>query len=480
MIMLPKFDPEEYPTSLWAYLGDMSSYMPTAEDREKLLEYANKRVKIWDYFFRPKPEDIGKPVQEELTKRRIEAAEREAEGQHRLQDGLATLARLEQTHREELAAVEAQLLAIGNDTAARERSAAAKSMAYGATLAGVSAFIGLLLFGAYDTSSGADAIGPGCLLFMWVVVGLPMIFIGGLKFFSGDQRRSAKRVQAVIDAQQQQVRANWASRQLALQEEMKTQRERVAFAREILEHLVPHLRARIAKLERLLQDLWNQCPPIPTVDDVQTFLDADLKEMQQTAKEKLGVEGQTIKDPIVLQGPAEIQDPGSIPPTYLKGDRLKYLIARQFGTTRDGRIARHYGVFYFELLLITKAVLARYSVYFDFIRGESIRERASQQHFADIVMTDMRKEYRKIKINDEDVELEREPSMILSLSSGDQFTVTLPSDEYFAKLKARAFMYDAAQDAESALKIIMQQVKEAKQNLEVGQLAYIKEAERSD
>jgi hypothetical protein len=54
----------KYSDVLWDYLGDMP-YMPSYRDREQLTE--KKRIQLWDYFFRIKPSDVGKPQQQEIA-----------------------------------------------------------------------------------------------------------------------------------------------------------------------------------------------------------------------------------------------------------------------------------------------------------------------------------------------------------------------------------------------------------------------------
>jgi hypothetical protein len=68
-----------YPTDVWEYLQDMPN-MPSREDRDKLVrnvdqaenaveeQVAQRRVRIWDYFFRLQTELLGKPQKSELAK----------------------------------------------------------------------------------------------------------------------------------------------------------------------------------------------------------------------------------------------------------------------------------------------------------------------------------------------------------------------------------------------------------------------------
>ena len=58
----------KYPRDLWDYIEGLP-YMPSRADREKFFrnEEKRERIKLWDYFFRIKPEDVGKPQREEIS-----------------------------------------------------------------------------------------------------------------------------------------------------------------------------------------------------------------------------------------------------------------------------------------------------------------------------------------------------------------------------------------------------------------------------
>ena len=62
----------DYSTDIWEYLGDMP-YMPSRKDRDSLVKETQqdparqKRVALWDYFFRIRKEDLGKPQKKELA-----------------------------------------------------------------------------------------------------------------------------------------------------------------------------------------------------------------------------------------------------------------------------------------------------------------------------------------------------------------------------------------------------------------------------
>ncbi|HEX7679727.1 MAG TPA: hypothetical protein VF713_16470, partial [Thermoanaerobaculia bacterium] len=201
MIDLPTFPP--YSTSLWDYLGDMP-YMPSAGDRELLKKKADanpahaRRVQIWDYFFRPEREDVGKPIRHELTERRTQVASHEAESTRRLRQSLDAFTRLEKTRHDELAAVEAQLLAIQTETAARERAQGRKTVITGLILGGGCLLAGLYFFLFSLGASSHDDFAVGCFKVTWFLLGIPAIFIGASLVVSGTRRVAPEKIQATI------------------------------------------------------------------------------------------------------------------------------------------------------------------------------------------------------------------------------------------------------------------------------------------
>jgi predicted nucleic acid-binding Zn-ribbon protein len=60
-----------YSKDIWDYLSDMP-YMPSRKDRDDLVKDAEadpskmKRIQLWDYFFRIRPDDVAKPQKQEL------------------------------------------------------------------------------------------------------------------------------------------------------------------------------------------------------------------------------------------------------------------------------------------------------------------------------------------------------------------------------------------------------------------------------
>jgi hypothetical protein len=483
LIELPKLD-TAHPTIIWDYLVDMP-YMPSKRDREHIEKLADKRdqpqrTRIWDYFFRPEEKDVGKPVQAELSELQAVAAAREVQGRQLLQESSDAFARFEQGWQNEHDAVEARLHEIRANTASREKRGGWKSVITGILLTEGSVYGAIRLYIALENAQIPGEPAAGCLLWLLFLLTFPAFFAGVIFFFTGRRRLVPDRVRALIASRQKNVQDAWSQRGATLQSAMKAESQRVTYAKEMIELLVPHIQSRIAHLERLLADLRAQIRTPPTADEVQEWFLADQEKLKDYGEEQLAMTGDLVKvrkvgeKPLLITGPAEIQATDLIPPTYrgTDPDRTKYLCARRFEETADGRMIPHYGVSYLEFLYIGQKMLGRFSVFFDFIRGERIRESAPQHHYADVVLLEMRHEYRKILIIDKtgpvEVELETEPSMILTLKGGAPVTITVPSNEYFERVQKDSPRAndDATAAAQYALKAIAAKVKAAKQKLE--------------
>jgi hypothetical protein len=474
MMDLPQFP--EHPSSIWGYLGDMA-YMPSARDRELLLRKATAtgqahRIRIWDYFFRPKAEDVGKSVRREMQELRAQADSTETETTTRLHATRKRLADLEEAWRSESAAVNAELQRIEAETGGRERKSTLTQIIIG-ELVGCSAVV----FVTYGIISFIlDRIAAsGCSSFGWTVVLAPVVLIADLVVRTARQRRTPERIQARIATDQQYVRDRWSPRDEPLRRDIYADRARVAADEEILERLVPHLRVRMARLKTLLDDLVEQIPVPPDETEVEGWLAADLRMLRKRGEDRHALDGRTTRfsggeDVFVIQAPAEIQDPASIPVAYRDhADRGKHLRSRRIRQTAAGDRVEHHGVFSYDVIFIGDAVLARYSVLFDFIEGEPIRESAPRQHYADFVMVEMRHEFREIQGTDSGEPLTvMLPSMILALSNGDRVTITVTTTAYFDAVDARAAANsDAYAVANGALKAITEKVYEAKRKLEL-------------
>jgi hypothetical protein len=473
MIDLPEFP--EHPSRLWGYLDDMP-YMPSARDRELLQRKAaatgqEHRVRIWDYFFRPRPEDVGKAVRREHEELRARAESTHAETTERLKTTRKRLADFEDGWRNESAAVNAELQRIEAETGSRERRRAMKKIVIG-EIVGCSGVI-FLTAQVFLKALTCGSLG-------WLVVIAPVVLVSDIAVRSARRRRTPEWIEACIAAEQQHVRDGWFPRDEALRRQIYDDRARVAADEEILDRLVPHLRMRIAKLETLFDSLLREIPTPPSETEVESWLVNDLLMLRKRGEDRHAMEGRTVafskgENVFVIQAPAEIQDPASIPAAYRDhADRDKHLRARHIRPSATGGSVEHHGVFSYDVIFIGDAVLARYSVLFDFIEGDPIRESAPRQHYADFVMVEMRHEFREIRATESrEPQPVMLPSMILALSNGDRVTITVTTSAYFDAVKdgdavdaGAVANGDAYRVANDALKAITEKVYVAKQKLE--------------
>lgn len=478
MIDLPQFP--FHSSSIWDYLDDMP-YMPSARDRQLFQRKSGVdklRVRIWDYFFRPKDDDVGKPVRREIEELTVQADRTEAETTERLNTARKRLAGFEEGWRSESAAVTAELQRIEAETGSNERRRAMTRIVVG-EIVGCSGVVYLTLrvsalFQVFGLGIAPNAtLGAGCGLIVWL---MPVVFIADLVVRAARRRRKPEQIQARIAADQQHVRDRWSPRDEAMRREIYDDRARVAADEELLGLLVPHLRSRIAELTALLDNLVRQIPRPPTEAEIENWLADDLRKLRVRGEERHAMEGRKVtfsgdKDVFDIQSPAEIQDPASIPAAYRdNADREKHLHARQRRKTAGPGRVDHYGVFSYEVIFIADTYLARYSVLFDFIEGEPIRESAPRQHYVDFVSVEMHHEFREIRREKDGEGLPvMLPSMILALSNGDRVTITVPTSAYFDAVEpdSPAKGDDSEyKTATNALKAITEKVYEAKRMIE--------------
>lgn len=479
MEVLPKF--KVHSANLWDYLPDMP-YLPDAADRESVLTRAKKsghehRIQIWDYFFRPQAKHVGIPIRQELKELEERTARTEESATHELENYLKRISDLESELLSEQAKAEVQLKSIADSITKRETDAGNALKTTGTLWLGAAILAALW-------AVGTDS---GCLAFLLVPASLVGSILGISQLLQGQKICDPKRIQGLIETAQKGVVDALAQFKAKTDSKIADLDKRCAECRSILNRLVPHLRARLKELRDLLQQLLDQIPPSPTPEQVETWLKADLETLIDAGARQLGVHLEQIRElyngnnPIILQGPAELQGVDEIPVLCVR--RQKYMFARRLGRlASEGRkLYQHYGIFCAEFLFISEMALGRFSVYYDFIRGEVLNERAPLQHFADVVVLEMRREFREVEIGGRRIEILHAPSLRLSLKDGDEIYITLPNGEYFEAIGAEGFDHeeggeDASQIANNAMAAIRQKIDQAKKNLEISELA--KQAER--
>jgi hypothetical protein len=474
MNTLPKF--RDYSVDLWHYLPDMESYMPPVEDRELVLRRSavpgqEHRVRIWDYFFRPQPEDVGKPVRNEMAQLEADISRHTDEASQALQAIREKVSNLEQTRDRERRQIEADLLEKEKVILAAEKKEGNWLVASGSALAAAS-----LLAAGYLVMEGAKN-----LWILYAIAGLPMLVFGAIRLAGGLGQLASENLANKVAQAQGSLRTRLEDLESRTREALASAYAESVDPEWLLDRLVPHLRSRLASLQSLLQSLLDQLPRPPMAEEVEYWLWQDLGLQIDEGAAHFGVHKEQLDyeydgyNPIILLGPAELQGASEIPDICFKGERNRYLMARRVGRFAGGKRFQHYGIYCAELLYITGSTLGRFSVYFDFIRGYALRERAPLQHYADFVILEMRKEYREVDFWGRKIELFRFPSLHLSLKSSDRIIITLPSDEYFEAAGLTNFRplqsdYDASRTADKAMRAIRQKVDQAKKNLEVSEL----------
>ncbi len=397
----------EYPKEIWDYLGDMA-YMPSRQDREQLSKLGDqKHVAIWDYFFQINSNDVGEPQKREIN--RINERLREEIG--RYNDRQNQIRNSIKTHRRTLFWKRV------------------RSFLFGIGAMGISGII-YKYVGNYQFALNLIAV---CLS---VPLLCAMIFWVSIPFVGRNERNRIK------DLKKEIVRLGNAHNQLVKKE---VNRKRT--------------------LDAEIETLKRQIPPPPSGETIRSWLNDDLKNMQDHVIDltALGTrlvdcssgifdeDGNRVlqQNPIPVLGPAELQNPQKIPPPFsqeVNSDLNKHLHARRSYLMGYDRIDVLYGVYYLEYILIGNDMLATCGLFFDFINGKTYSEQITEQYYEDVVAIAIAKEFRKIVLNKDAKEIvlvEDAPTFTLSLASGEQRTVTFVSEKYFMEIRDKI---DVAQD----------------------------------
>jgi hypothetical protein len=174
--------------------------------------------------------------------------------------------------------------------------------------------------------------------------------------------------------------------------------------------------------------------------------------------------------------PGEVQEPQSIPPSYLPPhfdvadreglspdggsprkvlalldrlrdmplgwfsrpkplpDRAKHFLARRRAETHNG-YAILYGVYYVEALMIADDMFVLYSSYYDFIIGRVVTERIFEQYYSDVVAIERSNDYRMVPLSFHNagtvLEIEDVPTLSLILPGGDRRTLSFAGRSYY-------------------------------------------------
>jgi hypothetical protein len=371
-------------TDIWDYLNEMP-YMPARAGRDTLIRFAQasadgiKRVRIWDYFFQIRKEDVGKPQLREIELRRQQKQTAQKKFDRQAQDARALF----------------------NKTRSQANLAAREKFKRG--LIGVVAIV-LVFVMAYLLKQQT----------LWYVGAA--VFAATLGWYGFFYRvlwnllRVAKR----------QHDATFEKLQAELNQ---------AFA--ISDH-------EIRLLAQEIDALRQQIPTPPPHEEIARYLQDDLDALIEQSFKRTGLDRrQTANVPYSIFGPAELQKRDRIPKPLREptdGDGQKHLTARQSVTLRDGKWIDLHGVYYVEILIIAPDVFANYGCFFDFINGETMAEHSSEQYYDSIVSLKISREYREISVGNQIIGIDDSPTFGLTLLSQDKIEVTFPTRGYFAGL----------------------------------------------
>lgn len=380
----------EYSKDIWDYLVYMP-YMPSRSDRDNLINSGEeKRVKIWDYFFRIKTEDVGTPQKQEiaLLKKSID-------------DEIAI-------HDQKVRGIKSAIENLKKLTAREEL----KRFVYS---------LGSLLLGFLFTRYILSRLN---LSFVFMLGCVSPILVYSLIML----------IRVLILLANERIQVRDYTRQIKNLHVLSKEKVNVSTR-------------RIRVLETQTRELQRQIPIPPTDTDVRTWLAKDFKELWNRSKEVTGLGTRLLnirdsENPIPVLGPGELQQSDRIPPQYtvqIDPDRNKHLIARR-AFYFDDYIEVLYGVYYLEYILIADDMLATYGLFYDFVRGKESSEQTTEQYYKDVVAIATTKEFRKISVDSSGqdfIYIDDAPTFTLSLADGEKRTVTFVNEKYFKGIKEK-------------------------------------------
>lgn len=370
---------------IWDYLNDMP-YMPSRGDRDTLVKIAQedkskiKRVKLWDYFFRIKPEDIGKP-----QKRALETI---------------------------LNYKTSQTLFLRADVMSWYFFSLKVFL-----IGGISWVIFLghekIKKVAQNFIESVISICPSC---MSPNAGSDFyVFLDQFWIFSLLLTASSIAIASY----------HFYSHQTEIKKLEEACEERIAY------------------LNKSILSLQKRIPSPPSDVQVHEWLKEDLDILTQLAKEYTNLETRLVDlsdnapNPLCIVGPAELQNQSRIPPQLrAQEDKAKHRKARKIVFLPDGLFEDFYGTYYIQFILVASDMLGSYSCFYDFINNQYINARTSEEYYKDVVALNTREEYREIEVGSTRLPIENAPTFEMSLASGDKIEVTFASKEYFMGINA--------------------------------------------
>ncbi|NJN95104.1 MAG: hypothetical protein HC875_13865 [Anaerolineales bacterium] len=473
----------DYSTDIWDYLIDMP-YLPSRQDRDRLVKEAEsnlsnkKRIQLWDYFFRIKPDDVGKPQKREIAKleEKIESA------RHRVYERKNELEGERSWLTKELGRVQDELEDEENNAekrvVARLTGSNNRTRIFGIILAMLGGFF--LIVPLCAALLGLSGESLGIVFACFYIIGLPIVG-GGAWILFESYKPSDKKIKREVAIFIKNLHQKLDPRIDELAKNIQQISSQIDTAQTELDSNYPSYAHRIEFLKSQIADLIAQIPAPPSDEDVDNWLREDIKSLAQTATSRSGLRDRLVKlkdaeNPFCIRGPAELQAKELIPRPYWdkKSDRNKHLRARHYTIMPDSTFADFYGVYNFEFILLADNVLATYGTIFDFITGHTSGERVTSQDYANVVAVKAFKTYREIETDEgEKLFMENVPSLSLSLTNADKIDITFPDEDYFKQTNAKAFSsarwrFDPRTAAENAIKYVREKADEAQRKREFG------------
>lgn len=467
--------PSPYSTDLWEYIADMP-HVPSRRDRDTLVrkvaagEVQERRLRLWDYFFRINPDNVGLPQKKEIAE--LEAQLRNSEARYKRVDEIIrneiealneSLARV----RRELSTYTARIERQVQEDVARRRSRRMTLGIVTLVIAGVVLFIAIG-FDAGIWGGPRLTLCGGPVAFFIGLIGaaflLPLLSNTDDQVSSLVQKEKAKQTPRLVEQE-----TEWSNK-LAV----STNQRQVEAGN--FNKFVQQLTARSQGLRNQVNDLVRQIPKPPSDQEVERWFSEDLASLREIALNRRQLRERLIPiagiaNPINIYGPVELQQLEMIPPPFRTpgSDRNKHMQIRRFVLKPDGAFVAFHGVYNVEFVLVTKDVLFTYGTTWDFITGEQSGERADEINYTKITAISTLKSYREIQTAEGIVPLENAPSLTLNLENGKSYVVTFPDLTYLKLTDAPRFdpdnwESDQTDAVENAIKVISEQ-KRLAQNL---------------
>ncbi|RLD03124.1 MAG: hypothetical protein DRI32_07825 [Chloroflexi bacterium] len=394
---------EKYSRNIWDYIEELS-YMPSRKDREKLFRDKSKRerMKFWDYFFRIKPKDVGKPQRKEFLKikKKIQADAKKCKKQKE-----EILENIHNLKEKALKKAKKRLL-IGNII--------------------IVFFILLFDYLFFITRlSVRDRIFYIGVFFL-VSWGILFVLTSSIGYLRGYEIKKTKKLSHTLE----DIKKVHDKNSKEAKKRIKALRKEIARLKREAPYVLKSQKFHPLSGPEVDKEIWDE-----------------VGKLKEQAREDVSLNRELILDsgitenPIVVIGPGELQykipEPFILPPPGNQ-DLPKHLSAKQAYKQDEEKFGIVYSVYFMQFIFIGKNMLITYSLFYDFIddivRAKHIRE----QYYKDVVGLQIINEYRKLVAYRDaasSITVEDAPTFILSLSSGEKHRITFVNEDYFMQIR---------------------------------------------